>query len=115
MLAMGRNEQWVGNHCEQQEGRGRQGYVVPHKSAELSFKSAGRVQEIFESEGDLVAAGKPLVQLETRNLEQIILQTEAGQVLAHLARPPTKSLPGNDAGRLVIPRRARPFPPALQA
>ena len=59
-----------------------QAVIVPNKSADLSFKSAGRVQEILVSEGELVAAGQPLVQLETRNLEQIILQAEAGLVQA---------------------------------
>jgi len=59
-----------------------QAVIVPHKSADLSFKSSGRVQEILVSEGDLVTAGQPLVQLETRNLEQIVLQAEAGLVQA---------------------------------
>jgi HlyD family secretion protein len=59
-----------------------QAVIVPNRSADLSFKSTGRVQEILVSEGDLVTAGQPLVQLETRNLEQIILQAEAGLVQA---------------------------------
>ncbi|MFN2291817.1 MAG: HlyD family secretion protein [Anaerolineae bacterium] len=59
-----------------------QAIIVPHKRADLSFKSSGRVQEILVSEGDLITAGQPLVQLETRNLEQIVLQAEAGLVQA---------------------------------
>ncbi len=59
-----------------------QAVIVPHRTADLSFKSSGRVQTILVSEGDLVTAGQPLVQLETRNLEQIVLQAEAGLVQA---------------------------------
>ena len=59
-----------------------QAVIVPHQSADLGFKSSGRVQEILVSEGDLVTAGQPLIQLETRTLEQIVLQAEAGLVQA---------------------------------
>ncbi len=59
-----------------------QAVIVPHKSADLSFMASGRVQEILVSEGDLVTAGQTLVRLETRNLEQIVLQAEAGLVQA---------------------------------
>jgi multidrug efflux pump subunit AcrA (membrane-fusion protein) len=65
-----------------------QAVIVPHKSADLSFKSAGRVQEILVAEGDFVTAGQPLVKQETRNLDLIVLQAEAGlaQAEANLAK-----------------------------
>jgi multidrug efflux pump subunit AcrA (membrane-fusion protein) len=65
-----------------------QAVIVPQQSAELSFKSSGRVQEILVSEGDLVTAGQELVKQETRNQEQIVLQAEAGlaQAEANLAK-----------------------------
>ena len=51
--------------------------VVPVKEAELSFKSAGRVQTILVSEGELVSAGQELMKLDARDLMQTIRQAEA--------------------------------------
>jgi HlyD family secretion protein len=54
------------------------GVVVPDKQADLSFQVAGRVQQILVSEGDAVVAGQELARLETRDLEQAVLQAKAG-------------------------------------
>ena len=64
-----------------------QAIIVPDKSADLSFKTLGRVKEILVAEGDLVTAGQDLVRLEARDLEQAVLRAEAGlaQVSANLA------------------------------
>lgn len=52
--------------------------VVPYKEADLSFKVAGRVLEIFVSEGEVVTAGQELARLETRDLEVAVRKAEAG-------------------------------------
>jgi multidrug efflux pump subunit AcrA (membrane-fusion protein) len=54
------------------------GVVVPHKKADLSFKVAGRIQQILVSAGDAVVAGQELARLERRDLDQAVLQAQAG-------------------------------------
>lgn len=62
--------------------------VVPYKDADVSFKVAGRVQEILVSEGETVTAGQELVRLETRDLDLGVRRAQAGlaSVQAQLAR-----------------------------
>lgn len=64
-----------------------QAVIVPGRSADLSFKTLGRVQEILIAEGDTVTAGQDLVKLQAPDLEQSVLQAEAGlaQAEANLA------------------------------
>lgn len=52
--------------------------VVPYKQADLSFRVPGVLQEVLVSEGELVTAGQELARLDIRDLEQAILQAEAG-------------------------------------
>ncbi|MFC2030168.1 efflux RND transporter periplasmic adaptor subunit [Chloroflexota bacterium] len=54
-----------------------EGAVVPVKEAGLSFKTGGRVRQILVVEGDAVTAGQDLASLDTRDLEQAILQADA--------------------------------------
>ncbi len=51
--------------------------VVPYKEASLSFKLAGRLDEMLVSEGDAVTAGQELARLETRDLELAVRRAEA--------------------------------------
>jgi HlyD family secretion protein len=52
------------------------GTILPEKQTTLSFKSAGRVEEVRVEEGQFVSAGEILAQLETRDLEFAITQAE---------------------------------------
>lgn len=54
-----------------------EGVVVPHKEADLSFKVSGRVAEILVAEGEAVMRGQELARMETRDLEQAVLEAEA--------------------------------------
>ncbi len=58
------------------------GSVAPETWLELSFKSAGRVAEIMVEEGDQVEAGEVLARLETADLEQALIQAQAGLAIA---------------------------------
>ncbi len=51
--------------------------VVPLTQADLTFKAVGRVAEILVDEGDAVTAGQELARLDTRDLQQAVLQAEA--------------------------------------
>lgn len=44
---------------------------------DVAAKSAGRIDKIMVNEGDLVAAGQPLVKLDTRQIEASLRQAEA--------------------------------------
>jgi HlyD family secretion protein len=59
------------------------GSVAPETRLELSFKSAsGRVAEIMVEEGDQVEAGEVLARLETADLEQALIQAQAGLAIS---------------------------------
>jgi len=69
------------------------GSLVPQAEASLSFSSGGRVAEVLVDEGQVVAAGQPLVRLETDDLELQVAQAEAALAaaeaqLAQLLAPP---------------------------
>ena len=48
--------------------------LAPARERSLAFESAGRIREVFVSEGDRVTEGQPLMQLETTSLEQAVEQ-----------------------------------------
>lgn len=54
-----------------------EGQVVPLEYNNLSFQTGGRVANILVEEGDEVAAGDPLIQLEPRDFELTLAQAEA--------------------------------------
>jgi HlyD family secretion protein len=59
------------------------GSVAPETRLELSFKSAsGRAAEIMVEEGDQVEAGEVLARLETADLEQALIQAQAGLAIS---------------------------------
>ncbi|MEM9092624.1 MAG: HlyD family efflux transporter periplasmic adaptor subunit [Cyanobacteria bacterium P01_F01_bin.53] len=62
------------------------GEVVARRTSELGFERSGTVTAMLVDEGDVVAAGEPLAQLDTRDLEAQRSQLEAQrrQVLAQL-------------------------------
>ncbi|NLG49323.1 MAG: HlyD family efflux transporter periplasmic adaptor subunit [Chloroflexi bacterium] len=51
--------------------------LVPYRQANLSFKAIGRVQKVLVAVGDQVTAGQELARLDTRDLEQAVLEAEA--------------------------------------
>ena len=51
--------------------------IVPCREAELAFKTLGRVQEILVSAGDQVESGQELARLDTRDLDQVVVEAEA--------------------------------------
>jgi HlyD family secretion protein len=71
-----------------------EGKVVPAKSAALSFQTGGIVVQVPVALGDKVEAGKLLAQLDTRQLELQLAQSEANLAAAQaklnqLKRGPT--------------------------
>jgi RND family efflux transporter MFP subunit len=55
------------------------GAIEPRDSSELAFSTnAGRIQSVLAREGEAVAQGAPLVQLDTRQLEAAVRAAEAG-------------------------------------
>lgn len=71
-----------------------EGKVVPAKSAALSFQTGGIVAQVPVALGDKVEAGKVLAQLDTRQLELQLAQSEANLAAAQaklnqLKRGPT--------------------------
>ncbi|MGC9398123.1 MAG: efflux RND transporter periplasmic adaptor subunit [Anaerolineae bacterium] len=64
------------------------GNLAPARERSLAFESAGRVHEVFVSEGDRVTEGQPLMQLETTSLEQAVEQARLSveQAEAQLAQ-----------------------------
>jgi multidrug resistance efflux pump len=54
-----------------------EGVVAPHKSAALAFRVSGRVQQVEVQEGQSVVAGQELLRLDTRDLDQSVLQARA--------------------------------------
>lgn len=76
-----------------------QAVIVPDRTADLSFKMSGAVHEILVSESERVTAGQPLIKQETRHLEQIVLEAEAGlgQAQANLAKAQAGARPQETA------------------
>jgi len=76
-----------------------QAVIVPDRTADLSFKMPGAVHEVLVSEGERVTAGQPLIKQETRHLEQIVLEAEAGlgQAQANLAKAQAGARPQETA------------------
>jgi len=56
--------------------------IAPARQADLGFKLAGRVAQVLVSEGDTVVTGQELARLETRDLNQAVLQAKAGLAAA---------------------------------
>ncbi len=54
------------------------GEVIPHRSAELSFRVPGTVSELLVEEGDTVQSGQELARLDLAELELGLRQAEAG-------------------------------------
>lgn len=65
--------------------------IVPYKKATLSFRTAGRVQEVLVSEGQEVKAGQELARLSALNLDQAVLQAEANLKSAQAQRAKAKA------------------------
>ncbi len=55
-----------------------EGQIVPLQEANLSVLTAGPVAALFVAEGDVVAAGDPLLQLDTTDEEIAVRQAQAG-------------------------------------
>lgn len=58
------------------------GTVEPWRQVALTFKTPGRVAEVYIEVGDEVAVGDPLVKLETGELELQVAQAQAGLAAA---------------------------------
>lgn len=59
-----------------------EGIVLPLAQSHLAFQAGGQVNAVLVSEGDLVAAGDVLVQLDTTDQEIAVQQAESGLVQA---------------------------------
>jgi len=55
-----------------------EGQIVPLENAMLSFQSGGQLEDILVSEGDVVEAGTPLLQLDTTDQDLAVVQAESG-------------------------------------
>ncbi|NJN30249.1 MAG: HlyD family efflux transporter periplasmic adaptor subunit [Synechococcales cyanobacterium RM1_1_8] len=58
------------------------GSVVPVRSVNLSPKNAGRLVKVLVNQGDIVAAGDPIAEMESRDLNAQYLQAKARQAQA---------------------------------
>jgi len=66
------------------------GSVAPETRLDLSFKSAGRVEEIIIVEGDQVEAGEVLARLETADLRPALIQAQASLAISEAQLVQTK-------------------------
>ena len=55
-----------------------EGQLIPLVSADLAFQTGGVVAELFVAEGQTVAAGDPLIQLDAAAVEAGVAQAQAG-------------------------------------
>ncbi|MEZ4517674.1 MAG: efflux RND transporter periplasmic adaptor subunit [Chloroflexota bacterium] len=55
-----------------------EGQIVPVRSVDLAFQLGGTVQDVLVSEGDMVAAGDPLIVLDSETVETSLRQAQAG-------------------------------------
>jgi len=69
------------------------GNLEPESQVTLSFKGAGRVQEVLVEEGDEVTTGQVLARLETRELELQVAQAEASLAAAEAQLAKLKAMP----------------------
>lgn len=60
-----------------------EGRVTPLDNATLAFLTGGQLVEVLVDEGDLVAAGAPLLRLDTADQQLAITQAEAGLTQAN--------------------------------
>ena len=74
--------------------------IVPHRDADLSFKTSGRVEEILVEEGEAVTAGQDLARIDTRDLELAVMKAQAGflSAQANLEKLKTGARPQEIAG-----------------
>jgi RND family efflux transporter MFP subunit len=59
-------------------------FVVPARTADLSFANVGRVKTVNVKVGDKVKAGQPLVELDTTLLEAKVKEAEANLAVAQV-------------------------------
>jgi RND family efflux transporter MFP subunit len=59
-------------------------FIVPTKTAELSFANVGRVKAVDVKVGDQVRTGQPLVELDTTLLEAKVREAEANLAVARV-------------------------------
>lgn len=59
-------------------------FIVPARTAELSFANVGRVKAVDVKVGDQVKAGQPLVELDTTLLEAKVKEAEANLAVAQV-------------------------------
>ena len=55
-----------------------EGQIIPLDNSMLSFQSGGQLKAILVSEGDVVEADAPLLQLDTTDQELAVIQAESG-------------------------------------
>jgi len=72
-----------------------EGVVVPHKYADLAYKVSGTVLQVMVEQGQTVSAGTELLRIDTRSLEQNVLQAQAAlsSAQAELAKAEVGSRP----------------------
>lgn len=59
-----------------------EGQIVPQRAVDLSFETGGTVAEVLVSEGDMVEAGQPLIQLDSALIQGNLQQAQAGLTAA---------------------------------
>ena len=59
-------------------------FIVPARTAELSFANVGRVKAVDVKVGDQVKAGQPLVELDTTLLEAKVKEADANLAVAQV-------------------------------
>ena len=76
------------------------GKIAPARQADVRFTSTGRAETVMVAEGDTVAAGDVLVELETVLLEAHVAQAQAAIAAAQAQLPVVKAgpRPGEVAG-----------------
>ncbi len=62
-----------------------EGVIAPHRQANLSFQTGGRVTEILVEEGQTVQTGDPLLRLESSQQEIALRQAQANVTIAEAA------------------------------
>lgn len=94
--------------------------LIPYRQADLSFGVAGRVQKVLVTEGDQVKAGQELAKLDTRDLEQAVLEAEAGlkhaqaQLSKAQAGPRTEEIAAADAAVAIAEAEAKAAESAVE-
>lgn len=60
-----------------------EGQIVPLRQSQLSFAGSGQVAELLAAAGDTLAAGDPILRLDTADQEIALTQAEAGLTQAN--------------------------------